>query len=502
MHKQTTQIPGPSTHYEALCRLMDIQPVIEQVPLTPFSELQVLAETAKNKRLTAAMQVFINMVAGSESEVKQVDKVLIDNYIALIDETISAQMDCILHNKQFQKLESTWRGLHYLVQRTDCRANIKIHLLDIDKTSLKEDFDDASDIMQSGLYRQVYEKEYDTPGGKPISVMVSDYEFSHQARDINLLNDIAKVAAAAHCPFLGTVGPSFFGKTTMEEVANINDIKDYMSRAEYIRWNGFRDNEDSRYIGLMMPRFLLRLPYGEAHAVKSFSYHESVKDINHEKFLWGAATFAFAANLARSFKDHGWTVGIRGPESGGKVENLTIHHYDAGRGIEAKIPTEIIIPETRELDFSELGFIPLSYYKNSDYACFFSANSVHKPKIYSNLEATANSRINSRMPYVFLAARLGHYLKVLQRENIGGSIDRLGLEHGLNEWLNSLVTKMPNPGAELIARRPLREGKVEVNAIAENPGFYKIDLFATPHFQVEGIDVKLSLVSQLPVNKN
>ena len=235
--------------------------------------------------------------------------------------------------------------------------------------------------------------------------------------------------------------------------------------------------------------------------MRSFNYREDTDGENADNYLWGNASFAFAANMAQSFKENGWAVNIRGPESGGKVEALPLHQYDAGKGLQTKIPTEILISETRELEFANLGFIPLSYYKNSDYACFFSANSVQRPAEYTTNEATANSRINSRLPYIFLVSRISHYLKVLQRENIGSSKPRQELENELNEWIQTLVTKMKNPEADLIATHPLQDGKVSVRELPDNPGFYAVDLFVMPHFQIEGVDVRLSLVAQMPKDK-
>jgi len=490
------------TAYQRLCSLVEIQPVSQEITLVPYSEAHKMAERNKSERLTAAMQVFVDMAVNSGNTILRVDKTLIDEFIAKIDEMMSLQLDEILHNESFQKLESTWKGLQYLVDRSDFRANTRIDLIDVDKETLREDFEDVPGAAQSGLYKHVYEREYDTPGGKPVSVIISDYEFDSGHADINLLTQISRVAASSHCPFIGSIGSRFFNKQSMGEVARITDFPDHMERAEYIRWNCFRDSEDSRYVGLVFPRFLLRLPYGKANPIKGFCYEETIADESNQRFCWGNATFAFAANLTRSFKHHGWAVSIRGPEAGGKVENLPLHQYDVGRGQEFKIPTEILISETRELELSELGFIPFSYYKDSNFACFFSANSVNRPVIFESKEATANSRVNSRLPYIFLAARLGHYLKVLQRENIGGAKDKMTLEKELNRWLGTLITQMPNPGLELLANRPLRDGKVVVEKIPENPGFYRVSLFAIPHFQVEGIDVRLSLVAKMPSSEN
>ena len=264
----------------------------------------------------------------------------------------------------------------------------------------------------------------------------------------------------------------------------------------------FRDTDDSRYVGLVMPRVLGRLPYGpDTVPVRSFNYVEEVKGPDHEKYLWTNASFAFAANMVKSFVNNGWCVQIRGPQAGGAVADLPIHLYDLGTGNQVKIPSEVMIPETREFEFANLGFIPLSYYKNRDYACFFSANSAQKPALYDTADATANSRINARLPYIFLLSRIAHYLKIIQRENIGTTKDRRVLELELNTWIRTLVTEMTDPGDELQASHPLRDGKVIVEDIEDNPGFFRVRLFAVPHFQIEGMDINLSLVSQMPKAK-
>ncbi|EFK4537354.1 type VI secretion system contractile sheath large subunit, partial [Escherichia coli] len=407
-----------------------------------------------------------------------------------------------LHHPEFQKVESLWRGVKSLVDKTDFRRNVKIELLDLSKDDLRQDFEDAPEIIQSGLYLQTYVAEYDTPGGEPIAALISAWEFDASAQDVALLKNISRVAASAHMPFIGSVGPAFFRKDTMEEVAAIKDIGNHFERAEYIKWNAFRETDDARYIGLVMPRVLGRLPYGpDTVPVRSFNYVEEVKGPDHHKYLWTNASFAFAANMVRSFVTNGWCVQIRGPQAGGAVQDLPIHLYDLGIGNQVKIPSEVMIPETREFEFANLGFIPLSYYKNRDYACFFSANSTQKPALYDTPDATANSRINARLPYIFLLSRIAHYLKMIQRENIGTTKDRRLLELELNNWIRGLVTEMTDPGDELQASHPLRDGKVVVEDIEDNPGFFRVKLYAVPHFQVEGMDVSLSLVSQMPKAK-
>lgn len=488
--------------YQRLCKLVDINPITTNLDMNAFSDVSNMADTSLNERLTAALQVFLEVMTNNNSNVERIDKALLDSYIAKIDQTISNQLDEVLHHEIFQGVESTWRGLKYLVDRTDFKSNSKIELLDLSKDDLREDFEDAPDTTQSGLYKHIYVQEYDTPGGEPVTAIISNYEFDASAHDISLLSEVSRVTSVAHCPFMASVGSKFFHKDDINEIPKIHDLENFMDRAEYIRWRTFRESEDSRYIGLTLPRFLLRLPYGqENNPVRAFNYEEDVSHETSQNYLWGNSSFAFAANMTSSFKKNGWCVNIRGPESGGKVESLPIHLFEAGKGLQTKIPTEIIIPETRELEFAELGFIPLSYYKNSDFACFFSANSVQKPAKFTTDEATANSRINARLPYIFLISRLAHYLKVLQRENIGSSKSRKVLEEELNDWVQTLVTKMNDPEPGLISTHPLSDGNVEVKEIPENPGFYSVDLHVMPHFQIEGVDVRLSLVAQMPCEK-
>ncbi|NVZ85725.1 type VI secretion system contractile sheath large subunit [Pseudomonas yamanorum] len=488
--------------YGALFAKINLSPVAELSGIDVFQNSEALSEVSADERVTAAVSVFLELLKQSSHKVERLDKVLLDEHIASLDAQISRQLDAVMHHPDFQRVESTWRGVKSLIDQTDFRQNVRIELLDISKDHLVQDFEDAPEIAQSGLYLHTYTQEYDTPGGEPIAAAISNYEFSRSPQDIALLRNISKVSAAAHMPFIGSVGPAFFGKKSMEEVAAIKDIGNYFDRAEYIKWKAFRESDDSRYIGLLMPRVLGRLPYGpDTVPVRSFNYIESVKGPDHEKYLWTNASFAFAANMVKSFITNGWCVQIRGPQSGGAVTELPIHLYDLGTGNQVKIPSEVMIPETREFEFANLGFIPLSYYKNRDYACFFSANSAQKPALYDTPDATANSRINARLPYIFLLSRIAHYLKLIQRENIGTTKDRRLLELELNKWVGGLVTEMTDPGDDLQASHPLRDAKVTVEDIEDNPGFFRVKLYAVPHFQVEGMDVNLSLVSQMPKAK-
>ncbi|MFL9996520.1 type VI secretion system contractile sheath large subunit [Paraburkholderia sediminicola] len=489
--------------YESLCSKINLKPVSAARPLEAFQDNDLLSESSADERIARAMGVFMKLVGDASKPVDRLDKSLLDFHIGQIDEQISRQLDAVMHTPEFQALEGRWRGTKFDIDRTDFRRNVRIELLDLSKEALIQDFEDTPEIIQSGLYRHTYIDEYDTPGGQPISALISDYEFTNSPQDITLLRNISKVAAAAHMPFIGSVGPKFFGKETMEEVAAIQDIANYFDRAEFIKWKSFRDTDDARYVGLTMPRVLGRLPYGpDTTPVRGFNYQEEVKGPDHDRYLWVNASFAFAANMVRSFMDNGWCVQIRGPQAGGKVEDLPLHLYDLGTGYQPKIPTEVLVPETREFEFANLGFIPLSFYKNHDFACFFSANSAQKPVLYETKEATANSRINARLPYIFLLSRIAHYLKLIQRENIGTTKDRRLLELELNTWIKGLVTEMKDPGDELQSSHPLREAKVTVEDIEDNPGFFRIKLFIVPHFQIEGMDIGLSLVSQMPKAKS
>jgi type VI secretion system protein ImpC len=487
---------------EFIYQTMDLSVPDGQVDVMAYTDVSALAESKANERISAALSFFVESIIRSGQTIDKIDKNVVDTIIADIDTKISLQLDEVLHHPDFQKMESTWRSLKFLIDRADFRRNVKIDILDVAKEELIEDFEDSAELIQSGLYKQVYSDEYDTPGGEPYGVMVSNYSFDSNAQDVGFLQNVSKVAAACHCPFIGSVTPKFFGKDKVQDLPKIEDLHTYMDRSEFMKWNAFRKTEDSRYVGLTLPQFALRLPYGpDTTPVKEFNYTEQVTGDEHNKYLWGNASFAFAANMMRSFVDNGWCVQIRGPESGGKVEDLPVHFFDVGKGTQMKIPTEILIPETREFEFANEGFIPLSFYKNRNYACFFSANSSQKPTEYDDPVVAANMRVNSRLPYIFLVSRIAHYLKVIQRENIGTTKSKAVLQDELNKWVKSLVTEMPDPGPELIATHPLKAAEVAVNEIADNPGFFSVSLAVMPHFQIEGIDINLSLVSQMPKGK-
>ena len=484
---------------DSILSKVDVKAPAGDVDIDAFSDADAIGAQDRGAMMSAALRVFVDAVTKSGDPVAKIDKHLVDGLVADIDETISRQLDAILHDAGVQKLESAWRGLKFLVDRTDFRKNVKVELLNVSKGTLRESFEDSPELIQSALYRHVYSNAYDQPGADPYSAIVSNYEFDASPQDVALLGNVSKVAASAHAPFLGAIGPQFFGKEDMEEWKKIPDLSAYMELTDFTKWNALRDTEDSRYLGLTFPRFLLRLPYGQDTVpVKSFNYTEDVSGADHDRYLWGNSSFAFASNMVRAFQRDGWSVQIRGPQSGGKVDDLPVHLYDVGKGKQAKIPTEVPISETLEFEAANLGFMPLSHYQGRDFAAFFSANSAQRPKLYDDDAATANSRINARLPYIFLASRIAHYLKVLQRENIGATKDAGVIEQELNTWLKGLVTEMQNPSQDQVAKYPLRAAEVKVVELDDNPGFFRVQTAIKPHFQIEGMDISLSLVGKMP----
>lgn len=482
---------------ESLFDKVDMALPTEAVDMKDQSSLE-----PNSAKLSVAINHFLHAVVSSGAPVEKLDKVVVDAAIAEIDKKMSDQICEIMHNDEFQKMESAWRGLKFLVDRTDFRRNIKVEMINISKEALSDDFEDAPEPVQSGLYKQIYTAEYDQPGGEPFGAIVSNYNFGRGPVDLDLMQNVAKISAATHCPFIGSVGSDFFGLKSISQLPAIPDLAAVFEQSEYAKWNAFRDSEDSRYLGLTVPRFLLRLPYGkETVPVKEFDFEENVSGEEHDKYLWGNASFAFASRLTESFSKNGWCVNIRGPQAGGLVEDLPLHLYESAGDTEVKVPTEILISDRREFEFAQQGLISLSFYKNKNYACFFSAQSTQRPAKYSTAEATANSKLSANLPYLFLVSRLAHYLKVIQRENIGAAKEADDLHRELSNWIEKLVTKMPNPGAELKARCPLADASIEVLANEDNPGFYNVGMKVRPHFQIEGVNVDLSLVSKMPKAK-
>ena len=447
------------------------------------------------------VSAFIKELLKPENDQTPVKKALVDKMIAEIDARLSAQVDAILHHEEFQTLESSWRGLKLLVDRTEFQENNCVEILNVSKADLLEDFEDSPEIIQSGLYKHVYTAEYGQFGGKPIGAMIANYYMTPSSKDIHLMKSISSVAAMAHTPFIASAAARFFGLNSFEDLPNLKDLHDHFEGPFFTKWQAFRETENSRYVALTLPRFILREPYDpEENPVKTFAYQENVSR-SHEDYLWGNTAFAFASRLTDSFARYRWCPNIVGPQSGGTVEDLPLHYFESMGEIENKIPTEVLVSDRREYELAEEGFIALTMRKGSDNAAFFSANSVQKVKKFPNTEegqfTELNYRLSGQLPYLFVISRLAHYVKVLQREQIGSWKERTDLEMELNKWIRQYVADQENPPAQVRNLRPLRAAKIHVEDVDSQPGWYRINLTVRPHFKYMGADFTLSLIGKL-----
>ncbi|WP_079203923.1 type VI secretion system contractile sheath large subunit [Pseudomonas sp. CC6-YY-74] len=467
--------------------------IIAETKLTPDDEAYDIAKRG--------VSAFIEELLKPQNENEPVKKAMVDRMIAEIDAKLSRQMDEILHNADFQALESSWRGLQLLVDRTNFRENIKLEIINASKQDLLDDFEDSPEIVQSGLYKHIYTAEYGQFGGQPVAALIANYFFDPSAPDIKTLQYVASVATMSHAPFIAAAGPKFFGLESFTGLPDLKDLKDHFEGPQFAKWQSFREQEDARYVGLTVPRFLLRNPYDpEDNPVKSFVYKENVAN-SHEHYLWGNTAYTFASRLTDSFAKFRWCPNIIGPQSGGAVEDLPLHHFESMGEIETKIPTEVLVSDRREYELAEEGFIALTMRKGSDNAAFFSANSAQKPKFFGisaeGKTAELNYKLGTQLPYLFIVNRLAHYLKVLQREQIGAWKERTDLELELNKWIRQFVADQENPSAEVRGRRPLRAAQVIVSDVEGEPGWYRVSLNVRPHFKYMGADFTLSLVGKL-----
>ena len=425
----------------------------------------------------------------------------VDQMIAGIDARVSRQLDEILHHAEFQELESSWHSLKFLVDRTDFRENIKIQLLNVTKDELADDFDDAPETVKSGLYKHIYVTEYGQLGGEPVATIIANYEFDSSSKDIALLQELASVASMAHAPVIAGVSTRMFDIEDWGDLAGMKDLAAVFEAPQYAKWNSFRGSENARYIGLALPRFMLRTPYHpENNPVRSFNYEEKTSASSSD-YLWGSAAFALATRLSESFAKYRWAPNIIGPQGGGAVDNLPVHFYEAMGRLNAKPPVDVMISDRREFELAEQGFIPLTLRKNEDNAAFFSANSVQKPKVFADTEeghtAQANYKLSTQLPSMFIINRLAHYIKVLQRENLGTWKSRPELQDELNGWIRQYVSDQENPSADVRSRRPLRKARIEVEEVEGEVGWYRANLLVQPHFKYMGADFTLSLSSRL-----
>jgi type VI secretion system protein ImpC len=430
----------------------------------------------------------------------------IEAMIAALDQKLTEQINLILHHPSYQKLEGAWRGLHYLVNHTETDEMLKIRVMNITKQELGKTLRSfkGTNWDRSPIFKSIYEAEYGTLGGEPFGCLVGDYYFDHNAPDVELLTELAKTAASAHCPFIAGGSPTLMGMDSWQQLSDPKDLSKIFTTPEYAAWRSLRDSEDSRYIGLAMPRFLARVPYGaKTDPVEAFNFEEDTAGSDHSRYSWANAAYAMASNITRSFKEYGWCSRIRGVESGGAVEGLPVHTFptDDG-GVDMKCPTEIAITDRREAELAKSGFMPLIHRKNSDFAAFIGAQSLQKPAEYTDKDATANAALAARLPYLFATCRFAHYLKCIVRDKIGSFKERNDMQRWLNNGIMQYVDGDPANSPESVkAEKPLAAASVEVQEVEGNPGYYRSQFYLRPHYQLEGLTVSLRLVSKLPSPK-
>ncbi|MDY0041167.1 MAG: type VI secretion system contractile sheath large subunit [Desulforhabdus sp.] len=473
----------------------DFQALLQK-EFKPRSDLMQQEVDAATRTLAEFVLKDVNLV--SADVVRTIEAIK-----AAIDEKLSQQINLILHHEEFQKLESAWRGLFYLASNTETDEMLKIRVLNLSKEELRKALKKYKGMRwdQSPLFKKIYGEEYDQPGGEPFGCLVGDYYFDHTPPDVELLGEIAKNAAAAHAPFITGASPAVMQMDSWSELSNPSNLAKIFMTPEYAAWRSLRESDDSRYIGLAMPRFLARRPYGvKTEPVDEFNYEEDTEGAESSKYCWANSAYAMAANINRAFKLFGWCSRIRGRESGGLVEGLPLHTFptDDG-GVDMKCPTEIAIGDRREKELADLGFMPLSHYKNTDFAVFIGAQSLQKPTQYDDPDATANANLSARLPYLFACCRFAHYLKCIVRDKIGSFKERDDMQRWLQKWILQYVDGDPAHSSELVkARKPLAAAEVVVEEVEGNPGYYTSTFFLRPHYQLEGVTVSLRLVSKLP----
>lgn len=457
-------------------------------------------EQSARERGRDMVKEFVAQVLEGEMKLSRDADATINSRIAQIDHLISLQLNEILHHPAFQKLEASWRGIKYLLEQSETSAMLKIRVLNVNKKELLRDLQRASEFDQSVMFKKVYEDEFGIFGGEPFGALIGDYEFSKHPEDFELLEKVSQVAAGAHAPFLTAAAPELLNLDSFSQLGDPRDIGKIFDSTEFAKWKSFRASEDSRYVGLTMPRVLMRLPYGrDTKPIEDFGYEEGVDGTDHSKYLWGNAAYALGARLTQAFAKYGWCAAIRGVEGGGLVEGLPAHTFHTDEGdVALKCPTEIAITDRREKELADQGLIPLVHCKGTDYAAFFSVQSGNKPKKYDKDAANANARLASQLPYILAVSRFAHYLKSIMRDKIGGFMSRPDCETFLNKWIMQYVTEDDQASQATKAQYPLRQARVEVAEVPGKPGCYRAIAFLKPHFQLDELTVSLRLVAELP----
>jgi type VI secretion system protein ImpC len=446
---------------------------------------------------------FAKQIMKGEMVISKDTELMINSRIAQIDRLISKQLNEIVHHQDFQKLESSWRGLFYLVNQSETGEGLKIKVMNVSKKDLLKDMEKASEFDQSTLFKKIYEEEFGTFGGSAFGAIIGDYEFGNHPQDLSLLEKVAGVAAAAHAPFISAAAPGILNLDSFTDLGTPRDLAKIFQSVEYAKWKSFRDSEDSRYVALTLPHVLGRLPYGQAtEPTEGFGFEEDVDGTDHSKYLWMNAAWALGTRLTEAFAKYGWTAAIRGVEGGGLVQGLPVHTFKTDEGdVALKCPTEIAITDRREKELADLGFVPLVHCKGTDFAAFFSTQSVNKPKKYDTDAANANARLSSQLQYILAISRFAHYMKSIMRDKIGSFASRTEVQDFLNRWISKYVLGSQNANQEMKARYPLSEARIDVSEVPGKPGAYRAIAFLKPHFQLDELTVSLRLVANLPPPK-
>ncbi len=443
---------------------------------------------------------FVGQIMEGAMVVSKDTETMINARISQIDQLLSEQLNEIMHHPDFQKLEASWRGMHYLVHQSETGEHLKIRVLNASKKDLLKDLEKAAEFDQSQLFKKIYESEFGTFGGSAYGALIGDYEISNHPQDLSFLEKMSQVAAAAHAPFIAAGSPQLFGFDSFTQLSEPRDLAKIFQRTEFAKWRSFRESEDSRYVALAMPHILMRLPYGMANVpVEAFNFEERVDGTDHGKYLWGNAAYALGTRLTDAFAKYHWCAAIRGVEGGGLVQGLPVHTFKTDEGdVALKCPTEIAITDRREKELADLGLVPLVHCKNTDYAAFFSTQTVNKSKVFDTDAANANARLSSQLQYILAVSRFAHYLKSIMRDKIGSFMTRKNAEDFLNRWINAYTLGDDEAGQEMKAKYPLREARVDVTEIPGKPGAYRAVVFLRPHYQLDELTVSLRLVANLP----
>lgn len=462
---------------------------------------KVAKSGVEHERAKDIISELVNQVLEGSMPVSHNLSGTLDARVAELDSLISRQLSAIMHAPEFQKLERSWTGLHYLVKNSATGQNLKIRMLNATKRELVKDFQSALEFDQSTMFKKVYEEEFGTFGGAPYAALLGDFEISRQPEDMYFIEQMSHVAAASHAPFISAASPELFGLESYGELGKPRDLAKVFDTVEYAKWKAFRESEDARYVGLTLPRFLGRLPFNpvDGNSVEGFNFVEEVDGTDHHKYLWCNAAYAFGAKLTKAFGEFGWCAAIRGVEGGGLVDDLPTHTFKSDEGeVALKCPTEVAITDRREKELSDLGFISLVHCKNTAYAAFFGAQSAQKARKYSSEAANANAVLSSQLQYIFAVSRIAHYMKAMMRDKVGSFAAASGVEDFLNRWLMKYVLLDDNASQDQKARFPLREASVQVHEVPGRPGVYRAVSFLRPHFQLDELSVSLRLVAELP----